>query len=152
MHLLDIITILCIGLMVGTELTVSLFINPVIWQLDDQAQVKALSIFARYLGKAMPIWYSLSLALLIAEACLRRHQPALTPLLIAIVIWIALILYSVTTLVPINNRIAALSTAPLPTQWLAETKKWDALHRWRILLLTISMICVIHALLKSPVI
>ena len=110
MHLLDIITILCTGLMVGNELTVSLFINPVIWQLDEPAQAKALSLFARYLGKAMPIWYALSLVLLIAEAYFRRHEPALIPLLAAIIIWIAVILYTVTTLVPINNRIAALST------------------------------------------
>ena len=147
MHLLDIITILCIGLMVGNELTVSLFINPVMWQLEEQAQAKTLSLFARYLGKAMPIWYILSLVLLIAEAYLRRHQPALTPLLTAIIIWVAVILYTVTTLVPINNRIVALST-----QWRSEHKRWDALHRWRILLLTIAMICVTHALLKSSVI
>jgi uncharacterized paraquat-inducible protein A len=146
MHLLDIITILCIGLMVGTELTVSLFINPIIWQLDDQAQAKAFSLFARYLGKAMPIWYILSLVLLIAEAYLRRHQPALIPLLTAIIIWIAVILYTVTTLVPINNRIVALST-----RWRSEHKRWDTLHRWRILLLTIAMVCVTHALL-TPVI
>jgi hypothetical protein len=151
MHLLDIITILCIGLMVGNELTVSLFINPVMWQLEEQAQAKTLSLFARYLGKAMPIWYILSLVLLIAEAYLRRHQPALAPLLAAIIIWIAVILYTITTLVPINNRIAAL-TASLPTQWRSEHKRWDALHRWRILLLTIAMICVTHALLKSSVI
>jgi anthrone oxygenase-like protein len=147
MHLLDIITIVCIGLMVGTELTVSLFINPIIWQLDDQAQAKAFSLFGRYLGKAMPIWYILSLVLLIAEAYLRRHQPALTPLLTAIIIWVAVILYTVTTLVPINNRIVALST-----QWRTEHKKWDTLHRWRILLITIAMICATHALLNSPVI
>ncbi len=152
MHLLDIITILCTGLMVGNELTVSLFVNPVIWQLDEPAQAKALSLFARYLGKAMPIWYALSLVLLIVEAYLRRNQPALTPLLTAIIIWIAVILYTVTTLVPINNRIAALSIGSLPTQWRSEHKKWDTLHRWRILLLTISITCVIHALLKSSVI
>jgi uncharacterized membrane protein len=151
MHLLDIITILCIGLMVGTELTVSLFINPVVWQLDEPAEAKALSLFARYLGKALPIWYILSLVLLIAEAYLRRNQPALTPLLTAIIIWIAVILYTVTTLVPINNRIAAL-TASLPTQWRSEHKKWDTLHRLRILLLIIAMICLTHALLKSSVI
>jgi hypothetical protein len=148
MHLLDIITILCIGLMVGNELTVSLFINPVIWQLDEPAQAKAFSLFARYLGKAMPIWYALSLVLLIIEAVLRRHQPALTPLLTAIIIWIAVILYTVTTLVPINNRIAALST----TQWRSEHKRWDTLHRWRILLITIAMICATHGLLMPPII
>jgi Domain of unknown function (DUF1772) len=147
MHLLDIITILCIGLMVGTELTVSLFINPIIWQLDEPAQAKAFSLFGRYLGKAMPIWYILSLVLLIAEAYLRRHQPAVTPLLTAIIIWIAVILYTVTTLVPINNRIVALST-----RWRSEHKRWDTLHRWRILLLTLAMIFVTHALLQPSVI
>jgi uncharacterized membrane protein len=147
MHLLDILTILCIGLMVGTELTVSLFINPVVWQLDEPAQAKALNLFARYLGKAMPFWYALCLVLLIAEASLRRHEPALTPLLAAIIIWIAAILYSVTTLVPIANRIAALSTESLPTQWRSEYKKWDTLHRFRILALIIAMICLTHALL-----
>ena len=147
MHLLDIITILCTGLMVGNELTVSLFINPVIWQLDEPAQAKALSLFARYLGKAMPIWYALSLVLLIAEAYFRRHEPALIPLLAAIIIWIAVILYTVTTLVPINNRIAALSTGSLPTHWRSEHKKWDTLHRLRILFLILAMICLTHALL-----
>ncbi len=146
MHLLDIITILCIGLMVGNELTVSLFINPIIWQLDEPAQAKAFSLFGRYLGKAMPIWYILSLVLLITEAYLRRQQPALTPLLTAIIIWIAVILYTVTTLVPINNHVAALST-----RWRSEHKRWDTLHRWRILLLTIAMICATHALLQPSV-
>lgn len=152
MHLLDLLTILTIGLMIGNELAVSLFINPVIWQLDDPAQAKALSLFARVLGKAMPIWYALCLVLLIVEAISRRHQPALTPLLTAIIIWIAVILYTVTALVPINNRIATLSTSSLPTQWRSEHKRWDTLHRWRILLLTIAMIFVTHALLKSCVI
>ena len=153
MHLLDIITILCTGLMVGNELTVSLFVNPVIWQLDDQAQAKALSLFGRLLGKVMPLWYALCLVLMIVEAYLRRHQPGFPLILTAIVLWIAIILYSIAVLVPINNRIVALPTASsLPTHWLAETKKWDALHRWRILFLIIAMICLTWALLAPCVI
>ena len=146
MHFLDIATILCATFMTGNEIAVSRFVNPVIWQLDETSQAKALRLFAALGAKAMPIWYILSLVLLIAEAYLRRHQPALTPLLTAIIIWIAVILYTVTTLVPINNRIVALST-----RWRSEHKRWDTLHRWRILLLTIAMVCVTHALL-TPVI
>jgi uncharacterized membrane protein len=149
MLLLDVFTVLCTGLMIGNELAVSIFINPVVWQLDEHAQAKALSLFARYLGKAMPIWYALCLALLIAEAYLRRHQPAQSLLLFAIIIWIAVILYTVTALVPINNRIAALATTSLPTQWRRDHKKWDTLHRWRILLLIVAMVCLTYALLMS---
>jgi hypothetical protein len=54
MLFLDIFTILCTGLMVGSELAVSLFVNPVIWKLEDRSQAKALSLFAGTLGKAMP--------------------------------------------------------------------------------------------------
>jgi uncharacterized membrane protein len=148
MPLLDVLTILCTGLMIGNELAVSLFVNPVVWQLDEHAQAKALSLFARYLGKVMPIWYALCLVFLITQAYLRRHQPALPLLLTAIILWIAIILYTVTTLVPINNRIAAMATT-LPTQWRRDHKKWDTLHRWRILLLIVAMVCLTYALLMS---
>jgi uncharacterized membrane protein len=153
MPILEIFTTICIGLMIGTELTVSLFINPVIWQLDDHAQAKALSLFGRILGKVMPLWYALCLVLMIVEAYLRLHQPGFPLILAAIILWVAIILYSIAVLVPINNRIVALSTASsLPPHWLAETKKWDTLHRWRILLLIIAMVCLTWALLTPCVI
>jgi hypothetical protein len=58
MLFLDILTILCAGLMIGNELAVSLFVNPVIWKLEDRSQAKALSLFAGTLGKVMPFWYA----------------------------------------------------------------------------------------------
>jgi len=48
--------------------------------------------------------------------------------------------------VPINNRIAALNpTAPAPG-WRQDHKKWDALHRVRILLLVLALLIVFNAL------
>lgn len=146
MLFLDVLTILCTGLMIGNELTFSLFVNPVIWQLEERSQAKALSLFARILGKVMPFWYALCLLLMVAETYLRRHQPALALLLIAVAIWIAMIVYSVTTLVPINNRIARLADR-LPEGWRQETKRWDTYHRWRILSLVIAMVCLVAGIL-----
>ena len=147
MYLLDIVTILCAGFMIGNELAVSLFINPVVWQLDEQAQTKALSLFARLLGKAMPFWYIAGLILLIAEAYLRRHESAFTLLLVAVIIWAAAIIYTLFALVPINNRIAALTTA-LPAGWRQEHKKWNTRHHWRIVMLTVAMVCLILGILR----
>ena len=147
MHLLDVMTILCAGLMIGNELAVSLFVNPVIWKLDDRPQAKALSLLAHSLGKAMPVWYALCLVLMIVEAYLRRQTPALTLLLVAVAIWIAIIIYTVTTLVPINNRIEGLAAVALPEGWQQEHKKWDTLHRWRILFLIAAMVCLIYGIL-----
>src|SRR6266702_6873951 len=146
MLFLEVWTILCTGLMIGNELAVSLFVNPVIWQLEDGSQAKALSLFGGILGKVMPFWYALCLLLMIAETYLRRHQPGLTLVLIAVVIWIAIIVYTVTTLVPINNRIARL-VDDLPDGWRQEHKKWDMYHRWRILLLVIAMVCLVGGIL-----
>jgi uncharacterized membrane protein len=145
---LDLLTILCTGLMIGNELAVSLFVNPVVWQLEDRAQARALSLFAGILGKVMPFWYALCLLLMIAETYLRRHQPGWSFLLIAVVTWIAIIVYTVTTLVPINNRIARL-TDRLPEGWRQEHKKWDMYHRWRILALVIAMACLVWGILMA---
>jgi hypothetical protein len=148
MLFLNVLTILCTGLMIGNELTVSLFVNPVVWQLEDRSQAKALSLFAGILGKVMPFWYAWCLALVIAETYLLRHRPGLTLLLIAVVIWIAIIVYTVTTLVPINNRIARLGDG-LPEGWRQEHKRWDIYHRWRILSLVIAMVCLVWGILMA---
>ena len=120
--------------------------NPVIWQLEDRSQAKALSLFARILGKVMPFWYALCLALMIVETYLRRHQPGRTLLFIAIAIWIVIIVYTLTTLVPINNRIARLADG-LPEGWRQEHKRWDTYHRWRILSLVIAAVCLVGGIL-----
>jgi hypothetical protein len=148
MLLLDVLTILCAGLMIGNELAVSLVVNPVVWQLEDRSQAKALSLFAGILGKVMPFWYALCLVLMIIETYLRRHQAGVTLLLIAVVIWIATIVYTVTTLVPINNRIARIAGA-LPEGWREEHKRWDTYHRWRILSLMIAMVCLVWGILRQ---
>lgn len=148
MLFLDVLTILCTGLMIGNELAVSLFVNPVVWQLDDRSQAKALSLFAGILGKVMPFWYVLCLLLMTAETYLRRHHAGLTLLLIAVVLWIGIIVYTLTTLVPINNRIARLADR-LPEGWRQEHKKWDTYHRWRILLLVIAMVCLVWGILLA---
>jgi len=148
MHAFDILTILCVGLMIGTEFAVSAFINPVVRQLENQAQAKILSLFARLLGKVMPVWYALSLVLMLVEAYLRRHESVLPFLLVATGIWIAVILYTIVMLVPINNRVALLEAGALPAGWLQQHRRWDMLHRWRIVFLVIAMIFLLRGILQ----
>lgn len=147
MHLLDITTITIIGLMVGNELTVSLFINPVMRRLDPATQAHVLSLFAGLLGRVMPLWYALCLVLLIAEAVLRHGTSVFLSLLAAIVLWIATILYSVLFLVPINNRIAALQSTHSIADWLPRHERWNRLHLFRIAAILIALVLTIHSLL-----
>ncbi len=46
MLILNVVTVLCVGLLIGTEFAVSAFINPILRKLDDGAQAQAISLFA----------------------------------------------------------------------------------------------------------
>ncbi len=140
---LDTVTILCIGLMIGTEFAVSAFVNPVLEVLGGSAQAHAARLFARRLGQAMPFWYVLSFLLLIAETITVRHSPAMPFLAAACAIWAAVIALTLIFLVPINNRIANMDFATFTDALRREHKLWDLRHRWRVLALCAAMICML---------
>ena len=146
MRAMDIVTLMMAGLLVGNELTVSLFINPVMRQLSDESQRQALSLFAALLGRVMPFWYALCLVLFVLEAYLRRGEPASSFLLSASVLWVAIIVWTILVLVPINNRIAGLAEQTQLKEWLPEHTRWERLHRIRICLLLVALALVTHAL------
>jgi uncharacterized membrane protein len=148
MHLLDTITIVIAGLMVGTEFAISAFVNPAVWRLESGPQAQGLSLLARSLGRAMPIWYTSCLALIALESFLHRRQTAFVPLLMATLIWAGVIVFTLAMLVPINNRIASLSTAPPAFDWKRDHKRWDALHRLRIALLALALFILTYTLVR----
>jgi hypothetical protein len=86
------------------------------------------------------------MALLALESFLHLHQTTLAPLLIAAALWVSAIVLSISVLVPINNRIASLNTAAPAPGWERDHRKWDALHRFRILLLISALLIVVNAL------
>jgi uncharacterized membrane protein len=145
MNLLNVATILCIGLLVGAELAVSVFVNPVLFKLDFAAQAGAIRLFARRLGTAMPVWYIASLLLLIASTMTRLHRPGVILLASATGIWVAAIGLSLYFLVPINNRIAAMRADAFTPAARQEHRKWDTLHRVRVAILAVAMIFVLAA-------
>jgi uncharacterized membrane protein len=145
-NLLDLVTIVSIGLLIGTELSVSVFINPILYMLDDRSQANAIRLFAKRLGTAMPFWYATSLALLIASATLHRHEAGCLMMIVASVIWAGVIIYTLLVLVPINNRMMELNSEAFPAEARREHGKWDSLHRLRVLALSTAMVCFLVAI------
>jgi len=145
---LDILTAVCIGLLIGTEFTVSVFINPILQRLDTDTRMKTISYFAKRLGTAMPFWYVLSFLLLIGESVLRRNGNSESLLTTASALWLAVIVLTLIFLVPINNRMMRLDTNSPSESSLREHTKWDLLHRGRIAVLTASMVCFLLAVLR----
>ena len=150
MPILDLITILLLGLLIGNELAVSLFVNPALWKLAPAPQAQALSLLARVGGKVMPPWYMLCFALLIAEAWLRRHVAHAGFLYAAVLLWALVSFYSVTILVPINNQIARLNSDSSVPDWRSKHVRWDTLHRWRVLMITAAMACLVWSIVARP--
>jgi uncharacterized membrane protein len=148
MIFLDIVTTVCIGLLIGTEFAVSVFINPILQRLDTGTRMKAISFFAKRLGTAMPFWYALSLLLLIAEAALRRQGNSESLLITASALWLAVILLTLIFLVPINNRMMRLDSSSPTEASLQQHKTWDLLHRGRVAILAMSIIYFLLAVLR----
>jgi uncharacterized membrane protein len=146
--LLDIVTTVCIGLMIGTEFAVAVFINPILRKLGTREELRAIRLFAAKLGAAMPFWYGASLLLLISEAALRHNQSGYLLLIAAISIWAAVIVLTLLFLVPINNRLARVDPDAETEGALTEHGQWDAMHRWRVATLTAAMVCFLIAVLR----
>lgn len=142
---LYILTTICIGLLIGTEFAVSVFINPALQKLDDRAQAMAISLFATRLGRAMPLWYVASLLLLICEVVVQWHAHGNFLLIAASAIWLAVIVLTLFFLVPINNRMMRLDADSFSEAAQQEHRRWDTLHRLRVAALVVAMACFLLA-------
>lgn len=140
MTLMDIVTIVCIGPMIGTEFAVSAFINPVLWKLERRAQTQATQMFAARLGFVMPFWYVLGLVLLLIDTFAAGHQPAAVLLAIASGIWVLVIVLTLIFLVPINNKLLRSGVDEFTDASRRDHRRWDALHRWRVAALASAMV------------
>ncbi len=146
--LLDMVTTVCIGLLIGTEFAVAVFINPILRKLGTREELRAVRLFAAKLGAAMPFWYSASFLLLIAEAAMRHGGSGYLLLIAACSIWAAVIVLTLLFLVPINNRLARVDPDAAGEPALKEHGQWDAMHRWRVATLTAAMVCFLIAVLR----
>jgi len=140
MEYLNVVAIIVAGLMVGSELAIAAFVHPTLDRMADDVHLPAASALARVLGRFMPFWYILVFLLTLAEVLIQWQQSGRLPVWIATsaVLWALASLYTVTALVPINNRIASWEKVAPPADWKTFRCRWDMLHRWRVALLTIA--------------
>ncbi|MCV7025845.1 DUF1772 domain-containing protein [Mycolicibacterium novocastrense] len=130
--IVHVLALLIVGPLVGVELAVAVFLNPVLGRLPDEAFAQARSDSGRVLGKVMPFWYAAALVVLIAAAVLLRTDwlfiTAALTMALAVVATVAL-------MVPINNRIGRWSSGADVDRGLA--RQWDRLHWRRVALLVV---------------
>ena len=139
--ILGIVTSMGVGLMEGVELAMSAFVNPILEKLEDSARAEATRRFAGRLGRAMPFWYVASFLLIVVEAVVVRGRAGFVYVVVAGGLWVAVIVLTLMSLVPINNRLIKMGEFTQELQ--REQGRWDMLHRWRVLVLGVAMACLL---------
>jgi hypothetical protein len=133
-QIVQIVAVLVMGTLVGVEFGVAAFTNPILERLPDDAYRQARATGSRILGMVMPFWYFAAAALLVGVAWLQWTSVSIA----AVAVMGSVMVLSLTTLVPINNRVAASVGAGLEAAPVRElTQRWDRLHWLRVALLAV---------------
>ena len=130
---LQLLAVVVLGLMCGSELNVAAFAHPTFNRQPLQAHILVRSSFAALFGKVMPFWMAgstlLNLLLLLPFENLNKSAWNLAA--IAFAIQVFAVVFSLVAPVPINNRIAKWTPASLPNDWKAQEHRWDLYHWFR---------------------
>ncbi len=128
-QIVEVIAVLLAGPLLGVEFGVAAVTNPIVAKLPDAAFRQFRSEGGRLLGAVMPFWYIATLVALVVAAVLSRSGLVI----VAAALMVAAVVLTVTTLVPINNRIGKWTTDADVSRDLA--RRWDRLHWLRVALL-----------------
>ena len=128
--ILQLLALLLLGLMCGSELNVAAFAHPALNRQPLDTHILVRSSFASLFGRVMPFWM---VASTVVNFLLLLPFAGLNPLAwrftaIAFAIQVLAILFSLVAPVPINNRIARWAPRSLPDDWRAQEHRWDLYH------------------------
>ena len=140
---LDIATIVCIGLLVGSEVCLTVFANPALAKLDEPAQANAAHLLTARLATPMPLWNVLGLLLLVSAAFVRHNETGFYLLVAACIFWIAAAAFTFLFMLPLNTRLARATPNSSPWELLLDFKRLAALHGPRLVLLTVAFLCLL---------
>jgi uncharacterized membrane protein len=147
---LQILAILVLGLMCGSELNVGAFAHPTFSRQPVETHIRMRSAFAVLFGRVMPFWMAgstlLNLALLLPFAHLTGMAWCLTA--VSAAIQVLAVVFSLIGPVPINNRVKTWTPSSLPVDWQAQERRWDLYHWLRTVGLIVAFALLVASLSK----
>jgi uncharacterized membrane protein len=129
---LAVITATVVGVMVGVEFAVAVFVNPILLRLPAGPSLEARADGGRILGRVMPFWYFGSLILTAWLAAASWGGAAGNAAVAAAALLAVSVIMSIALLVPINNRSATWTAENHPADWREQHQRWDRLHYARV--------------------
>jgi MFS superfamily sulfate permease-like transporter len=145
MEELFLILILSTGTLLGNEFSIGAFVHPALSRNDDERFLPAIQVFAKLFGKIMPFWMAATLLLHLILLVLTWRWPAFCTvlLLIATLLWLVIIVFSVVGPVPINNRVKGWDIQHPPPDWRQLRRRWDRLNAIRVVLIALAFLALI---------
>jgi MFS superfamily sulfate permease-like transporter len=136
------VLIISTALLLGNEFSIGFFVHPTLTRAGHRTYLPAIQVFARCFGKIMPIWMAATLLLHIVLLWLTWRWPAAQTvfLLLAVILWTIIILFSVIGPVPINNRVKMWDVSHLPPDWEIQRRRWDTLNAIRVFLIGLAFV------------
>ena len=142
---LAVITATVVGLMVGVEFAVAVFVNPIFRRLPVGSWIEASADGGRVLGRVMPFWYIGSLLLVAALAAAKWGGSGGAAAVAAAALLAVSVVMSVTLLVPINNRLSTWTADDHPADWREQHQRWDRLHYARVAVIVAGFVLTLVA-------
>jgi hypothetical protein len=131
--ILQVLAIVVLGLMCGSELNVAAFAHPTFNRQSLDVHIPVRASFATLFGRVMPFWMVASTLLNLLLLLPFEHLGVLAGHLaaIAFAIQVFAVLFSLAGPVPINNRVKLWTPQNLPSNWKAQERRWDLYHWFR---------------------
>jgi hypothetical protein len=142
---LAVITTTVVGIMVGVEFAVAVFVNPIFLRLPAGPLIQARADGGRVLGRVMPFWYIGSLILTAGLAAATWGGQAASAAIAAAALLAVSVVMSVALLVPINNRSITWTADDHPGDWREQQQRWDRLHYVRVAILIAGFVLALVA-------
>jgi hypothetical protein len=142
---LAVITATVVGVMVGVEFAVAVFVNPTMLRLPAGAALEARADGGRVLGRVMPFWYIGSLLLTAWLAAAKWDGSAGDAAVAAAALLAVSVVMSITLLVPINNRSITWTAEDHPADYREQYQRWDRLQYARVAIIVAAFVLTLVA-------
>jgi Domain of unknown function (DUF1772) len=145
MDLLFLILVVSTGTILGNEFSIGFLIHPALSRTDDERFLPAIQVFAKLFGKIMPFWMTGTALLHLVLLVVLWNWPAISTvlLLVATLLWLFIIIFSLVGPVPINNRVKAWDIRSLPPDWREQRRRWDQLNAIRVVIIAAAFVALI---------
>jgi hypothetical protein len=148
--LIQVLAIVVLGLMCGSELNVAAFGHPTLDRQPLDVHIPVRAAFARLFGRVMPFWMATSALLNLLLILPFEHLGVLAGRLaeIAFAIQVFAVVFSLLGPVPINNRVKLWTPDNLPSNWQAQERRWDLYHWARTCILIVGFVLLVVSALR----